>query len=384
LLTRGRKMFDSKSPIVKIGSYIVIGFFVLIIIFMFTVSDFMLKWGMNDNVVATVNGEKIYRIDFVRFRERMSGQLKDTGSKEMQEQILSQLIMRKLLLQKAKEIGIQVSDTLAMDYIKNIFRDQTGKFNKNYLDRTLQHYHQGLPDFVMGIKEDMIINQLRQMLYLGVGVSPEEVKSEYAINSSLLQIRYCYLSTADLSKKFKDKISVTEKEIDDELQKSKDEIKDPATDRKRIKDKIEKDKLNKHKLELVNSIDKLADEKKSFNEAASYLGGSLYLSNNFKIGDPIKEANDKGKMLYSLASSAIFNEGLFSIEKGKTSRVIDSFDGLYIFTPVKNNLASAEPPQKEFARIENEMLEQKNNAVFMTFISSFYEKSKIIRNLKFD
>jgi hypothetical protein len=377
-------MFDSKSPIVKIGSYIVIGFFVLIIVFMFTVSDFMLKWGMDDNVIATVNGEKIYRIDFIRFRDRISSQMKNAGSKEMQEQILSQIIMRKLLLQKAKEIGIQVSDTMAMDYIKNIFKDQSGKFNKNYLDRTLQHYHQSLSEFVFTVKEDMIINQLRQMLYLGVGVSPEEVKTEYAINNSAIQVKYCYLSTPDLNKRFKDKINVTEKEIDDELQKSKDEVKDPATDRKRIKDKLEKEKLNKHKLELVNLIDKLADENKSFNEAVSFLGGGVFVSNIFKIGDPIKEGNDNGKMLYALGSSAIFNEGLFSLGKGSTSRVIDSFDGLYIFTPVKSDFASVEPPQKEFNKIENELLEQKNNSVFMTFISSFYEKSKIIRNLKFD
>ncbi len=377
-------MFESKSPIVKIVSYIVIGFFVLIIIFMFTVTDFMMKWGMDDNVVATVNGEKIYRIDFVRFRERMSGRIKDTGSKEAQEQILSQIIMRKLLLQKANEIGIKVSDVMAMDYIKNIFRDQTGKFNKNYLDRTLQHYHQGLSDFVIYVKEDLIINQLRQMIFLGAGVSPDEVKTEYAINNSGIQIKYCYLSTADLNRKFKDKIGVSEKEIDDELQKSRDEVKDPATDRKRIKEKIEKDKLNKQKLELVNLIDKLAEGKKSFNEAASLLGGGISHSNIFKIGDPIREEGNKGKMLYSLAGSAIFNEGLFSLGKGMTSRVIDSFDGLYIFTPVRNDILFAEPSQKEFTKIESELLEQKNNAVFMTFISSFYEKSKIVRNLKFD
>jgi hypothetical protein len=377
-------MFEGKSPIVKIGAYFIIGFFTLIIVISFGMPDFMTKLGMDENVVASVNGEKIYRMDFIRFRDRMAGQVKNADQKEMQDQILSQIIMRRLLLQKANEIGITVSDAIAMDYIRNIFRDQTGKFNKAYLDRTLEHYHQGLSGFVLTVKEDLIINQLRQMLFLGVGVSPEEVKTEYAINNSGIQIKYCYVSSTDINKRFKEKINITDQEIDKELQKSKDEIKDPVTDRKRIKDKLEKEKLNKHKLELVNSIDKLADEKKSFNEAAAYLGGGVSVSNVFKIGDPIREGNDKGKILYSLSNSAIFNEGLFSVERGRTSRVLDSFDGLYIFTPVRNELAMAEPPVKEYKKIENELLEQKNNSVFMSVISSFYEKSKIIRNLKFN
>jgi parvulin-like peptidyl-prolyl isomerase len=377
-------MFEGKSPIVKIGAYIIIGFFTLIIVISFGMPDFITKLGMDDNTVASVNGEKIYRMDFLRFRDRISRQMQNADKKEMQEQILSQIIMRRLLLQKADEIGIQVSDAIAMDYIKNIFKDQTGKFNKMYLDRTLQQYHQGLADFVLMVKEDLIITQLRQMLFLGVGVSPEEVKTEYAMNNSSVQIRYCYLSTADINKRFKDKITVSEKEIDEELLKSKDEIKDPVTDRKRIKDKLEKGKLNKFKVELVNLIDKLADEKKSFNEAATNLGGGVFLSNNFKIGEPIREGNDKGKMLYALGNSPIFNEGLFSLERGRTSRVIDSFDGLYIFTPVRNELALTEPPVKEFDKIEKELLEQKNNSVFMSVISSFHEKSKIIRNLKFN
>ena len=335
-------MFDSKSPIVKIIAYIVIGFFVLIIVFMFTVSDFMMKLGVDDNVAASVNGEKIYSIDFARFRDRISNQIPNADKKEMQDQILSQLIMRRLLLQKADEFGLKVSDEIVRDYIKNIsiFRDESGKFNKAYLDRYLEHYHQGLSDFMLSIKEDLIINQLRQMIMLGGGVSPEEVKTEYALNKSAVQVKYCFISGADLDKKFKNKISVTDSEIDEEMQKSKDEIKDPVTDRKRIREKLEKTKLAALKNNIINAVDKLADENKSFNEAASYLGGRVAVSNIFKIGDPVREGNDKGKVLYSLSNSAVFNEGLFSLKNGTTSRVIDSFDGLYIFTTVRNQFCS--------------------------------------------
>jgi hypothetical protein len=377
-------MFESKSPMVRVGAYIIIGFFTLIIIISFGMPDFMTKLGMDDNVVAIINGEKIYRLEFVRYKENMASQIPNADKKEMQDMILNNLIMRKLMLQKADNIGIAVSDERVMNSIKNIFRDKNGKFSKEYMDRYLAHYHQGLPDFFLTVKEDLMLNEFRHLVFQGVGVSPDEVATEYRLANSSIQIKYCYVSTIDLNKRFKNNINVTEKEIDEEMQKSKDEIKDPATDRKRIRDKIEKNKIAALKNEVINKIDKLADGKKSFDEAASYLGGGISVSNLFKIGEPVKDGSGKEKTLYSLSNSAIFNDNLLLLERGITSRAIDGFDGIYIFTPVSNTLIAREPSAKEYAKLEEELLEQKNNSVFMSIMSSIRDKAKISRNLKFN
>ncbi|MFH0974283.1 MAG: SurA N-terminal domain-containing protein [Spirochaetota bacterium] len=377
-------MFESKSPMVRVGAYIIIGFFTLIIIISFGMPDFMTKLGMDDNVVAIIDGEKIYRLEFVRYRENMASQIPNADKKEMQDMILNNLIMRKLMLQNAHKIGVAVSDERVMNSIKNIFKDKSGKFSKEYLDRYLAHYHLGLPDFFLTVKEDLMLNEFRHLVFQGVGVSPEEVATEYRLENSHIQIKYCYLSTSDLNKRFKNSINVTEKEIDEELQKSKDEIKDPATDRKRIRDKIEKNKIAALKNDLINKIDKLAEGKKSFDEAASSLAGGIFVSGLFKLGDPVKEGGGKGKMLYSFSNSPIFNDNLLSLEAGRTSRAIDGFDGIYIFTPVSNALITREPSAKEYAKMEEELLEQKNNSVFMSIMSSIRDKAKITRNLKFN
>ncbi len=377
-------MFESKSPVIRTGAYVIIGFFTLIIIISFGMPDFMSRLRVDDNVVAIINGEKIYRLDFARYRDSIARQMQNADKKEMQDIILSNMIMRKLLLQKADQIGLQISDARVMKTIKSVFKDQNGKFDKGILDRYLAQNHQGLSDFFLMVKEDLTINELRQMISTGEGVSPDEVRTDYAMDNSAIQIKYCYISYADLNKRFKEKTSVTENEIDQELRNSKDEIKDPKTDRKRIKDKLEQRKLNGYKNELINKIDKLAQDKRSFDEAASYLGGRVLLSNIFKIGDPVKDASDKGKMLYSLSNSMLFNDSLLSLEKGKTSKIIDSFDGLYIFSPVKKEFALKEPSPKEYDKIENEILYQKNNSIFTSVMSSLREKSKIVRNLKFD
>ncbi len=379
-------MFESKSPAVKIGAYIIIGFLTLLIAATFAMPDYISKlgFGMNENVVAIVNGKQIYRIDFLRYRDTMLQRMPNAEKQEMLDMILNNMIIRRLLLQKADKTGIQVSDDRVMKSIKNFFKDQDGKFSKIYMDRYLVHYHMGFSDFFSMIKEDLIINEFRHLMSLGEGVSPDEVKTDFSVENSKIQIKYCYISGSDLNKRYNDSINISEKEIDEQLQKSKNEIKDPATDRKRIKDKLEKNKLNALKNELIGKIDKLAEGNKSFKEASSVLGGIVYTSNIFKIGDPIREGSDKGKIIHSISNSEIFINGYLTMEYGKTSRVIDSFDGLYIFTPIKKEFTLKEPGTNDYAKIEYNLLDEKNNALFMSELSSLREKAKIIRNLKFN
>ncbi|MBN2040240.1 MAG: SurA N-terminal domain-containing protein [Spirochaetes bacterium] len=378
-------MFDSKSPVIKVGGYIIVGLFTLLIVVSFGMPDFMSKIGVDENVVAIVNGEKIYRLDFLRYRDNMSRQIPDANKKEMQDQILNSLIMRKLMLQKIEDIGIRITDERVMENIKSIpfFKNKDGKFDKSILERYLNYNHLALPDFFLTVKEDLLINEFRHLVITGIGVSPNEVKTDYAIEKSQFQIKYCHISAADLDKRYKKDITVTEREIDDELQKSQDEIKDPKTDRKRIRDKLERQKLNKIKSELIAAVDKLAAEKKSFNQAASVLKGNVMVSEPFRIGDPVK-SRTKGKMLHSISNSSIFTDSLSRLESGQTSKVIDSFDGIYIFTPVKKNYKLKDPEASDYDRIQDEIANQVNNSVYISMMTSLREESRIIKNLKFN
>ncbi len=377
-------MFDSKSRFIKIGGYVIIGFFTIIIVISFGMPNFMTKLGLDDNVVAVINGEKLYRLDFLRYRDSLADRVENVNKKEVQESILNSMIMRRLLLQKADEIGIQVSRSRVVRSIKNIpgFKDKQGKFDKEVMERYLTHYHQGFEDFFLLVKEDIILDELRGLIFLGTGVAPDEVNTEYFLDKSKFRIKYCYLPASDIDKRFKDKITVTEQEIDEELLSSKDEIKDPVTDRMRIKDKLSKRKLDDYKNELIEKIDKLAIEKKSFNEAASFLGGKILMSDIFKLGDPVK-SDDKGAILHSIYNSMIFRDNLLSMKPGTASRVISSFDGLYIFTPVLSKIDTKGPSPEEYKKIEGELAYQKSNSLYMSMLSSIREESKITKNLKF-
>ena len=221
------------------------------------------------------------------------------------------------------------------------------------------------------------------MVLTGLDVSPNEIKTDYAIENSKFQIKYCYVSAADLKKRYKNDITVTDKEVDEELQKGKDEIKDPKTDRNRIKNKLERKKLDKFKNRLISDIDKLSLEKKSFNQAASILKSKVLFSETFKIGDPIK-SREKDQLLHSISNSYIFRDSIARLENGQTSKVIDSFDGLYIFTPVMKNFKLKEPASNDYDRIKKEIIDLENNSVYISMMSSLREESKIVKNLKFN
>lgn len=377
-------MFESKSRFVKIGGYIIIGFFSIIIIISFGMPNFMSKLGMDDNVVAVVNGERIYRLDFLRYRDRLAERVENINKKEVQESILDSMIMRRLMLQKADDIGIEVSRSRVTRSIKEIsaFKDEKGRFNKELMERVLTHYHQGLEDFYLLVKEDIILNELRGLIFLGTGVAPDEVKTEYTADNSQLRIRYCYVTASDIDKRFKDKITITDKEVDEELLSSKEELKDPVTDRKRIREKLINRKLNEFRNELIEKVDRLALEKRPFNEAASVLRGKIFMSDDFKLGEPVK-SRDKGTILHSVYNSDVFKDSLLSLKPGVTSRVISSFDGLYVFTPVKKRISLEEPSPEEYKKIESEILYQKNNSLYMSMLSSIRDESEIIKNLKF-
>ncbi len=379
-------MFDSKSPTVKIVGYIIIGFFTLIIIISFGVPDFMSRLGMDQNTVAVVNGEKIHRLDYIRFRERFSHLLKESKNKEMERMILDNLIMKRLLIQKIDSLGIKISDERVKKSIKTIpyFIDKSGKFDNKIFKRYLEYSHQNLPDFYRMRREELLIDELRQLIETGVGITADDIRLERAIEKSALQIKYCFVSNKKLKKRYKDRITVSEKEIDDELKKSKEEIKDPKSDRNRIKIKLEKKKFDNIKKDMARKIDKLAYEKKAFANSQSIFNGEIFYSNIFKIGEQVRQKGKKGRVVYAINSSQVFKEDSLKIEIGKTSRAINSYDGIYVFTPIKKKINFKSPSQEEFNKIADKLMMEKNNAIFMTLLSSFREKSKITKSLNFN
>ncbi|MCU0844401.1 MAG: SurA N-terminal domain-containing protein [Spirochaetes bacterium] len=379
-------MFDSKSPVIKIAGYAIVGFFVLVIIISFGMPDFMSRLGVDKSIVAVVNGEKVHHLDFLRYRNSVSQRVPDVNSKEMQHYILDSMIRYRLQLQKARELGMQVSDDRIKRVIREMpmFRDESGKFNRQHLNLFLDHHHLSLNDYYVMVREDLVNEEMVRMIQGGVGVSRDEIITRSAVDNSRLQIRYCYASNSELRKRWAESLRVSDAEVDGELAANRSEVKDPKTDRQRVKSKLEDRKFEAKKKEIAGEIDRLSLEGGSFEKAAARLGGGVRISSVFKVGEPVREAGEKGNVLYSLSDSPLFIGDCLSLKSGSSSRVISSFDGLYVFTPLLKDVPLREPAAAQYEAVEMKLKNDKTNAVYINMMTVFLEKSKVSKNLNFD
>ncbi len=379
-------MFDSRSPVVKIAGYAIVGFFVLIIIISFGMPDFMSRLGMDKSIVAVVNGEKIHHLDFLRYRNSVSQRVPDATSKEMQHYILDSMIRYRLQLQKANTVGIRVSDERVKRVIREMpmFRDESGKFNRKHLNLFLDHHHLSLNDYYVMVREDLVNEELVRLIQSGSGVTRDEVLERSAVDNSRIQIKYCYAANSDLRKRWAADIRVTDAEVDAELASNRSEVKDPKTDRQRVRSKLEDRKFEAKKKEMIDGIDRLSLDGGSFDQAVARLGGTVRASASFKVGEPVREAGDKGAVLYSLSDSPLFVGDCLSLRSGASSRVISSFDGLYVFTPTVKDVPMREPEAAQYVAIETRLRNEKTNAAYINMMTTFLEKSKVSKNLNFD
>ena len=377
-------MFDSKSPVVKAVGYFIISFFALIIIISFGMPDFISRLGLDNSIVAVVNGQKVHRFDYLRYRDNRFGHLRNQN---MDDLILNYYITDILLLQKARDIGFAVSDErlthLIREEIPAFKNPQTGVFDPNLYKHIRDANHMNNKSFYETIKKDIIKDDFLSFVNMGIVVPEDDIKAEYISSNSQIQIKYAYLSNIGLKKKFSSRITVTEQEIADEIEKNIKEIKDPKSDRVRIKQKIEQRKLNEIKKELIDRINALAMKNSSFSQALSLMDAQVRYSKEFKIGEDIKENSKKGPSIPAISNSNIFLEDCLRIPAGQTSRVIESTSGLYIFTPVLKNIARY-PEEADKKEIRKKLTKQTYNMIAGNLMRELQEESKIIKNLKTD
>ncbi len=370
-------MFDSKSPVVKFVSYAITGFFVLIIIISFGMPDFISRMGFDQTVIAIVNGEKLNRFDFLRYRNNRFGDLND---RKMDNIILSYYIGDYLLFQEAKRIGFYTTNQSLKDYIRNIpgLRDpETGKINPerlNYFFERITSENE--------IRKEMIRMKLFQFMKMGITAPPEEVQAMYVADTSRIQFKYAYLNSIELRNLYNNKITVTDDEITAEMKSNKSEIKDPKTDRERIRTKLINTKLDRIKKGVIDKINALALSNGSFDQAQALLEGKVSASKVFKIGE--KALDQAGQPITALANSRIFLEDFMGIKEGQTSRVIDSEGGLYIFTPMLKDIKKGQPSDKEYQSFEKNLEDQSMMIAVGSLRQKLFENAKKIINLKAD
>ena len=169
-------------------------------------------WGMGDvfrggnqNVVATVDSNKISTQEFVNYINRLNlneEQVKNLSKTDLVEQILSDYIGKKVMSLEIEKLGVVVSDNALRDIIKNdksFFKDE--KFSRTEYEKFLIKSGITAPQFEANIVEQEKRRQFLSSLAGGIVIPEILVEKEFRKENQTKTIQYIDLEKYHSKKK---------------------------------------------------------------------------------------------------------------------------------------------------------------------------------------
>lgn len=194
----------------KLFTTVIFGLIILTFIFWGVAHD----EGPSSTVLTTVNGEDIPYNDYQRILSRqleMYGQILGGGKKLnenlvqlVERQVVSSLIMRKVLAQKAESLGIVVGkeDILAVLEKNPAFQDPVKKrFSPTAYRAVLESNNLNPNSFEVSIREDLAGERLRDLVENSVEISDREVLDLYRSQQQKAVLEAAVFDPAALAKK---------------------------------------------------------------------------------------------------------------------------------------------------------------------------------------
>ena len=158
-------------------------------------------WGMGDvfrggnqNVVATVDSEKISTQEFISYLRQINlneKQIKSLSKTDLVEQILSQYIGRKVMALEIEKIGVVVNDNALRNIIKNdklFFKDN--KFSRTEYEKFLIKSGITAPQFEANIVEQEKRRQFLSSLAGGIIIPETLINQEFEKENQTKTIQY--------------------------------------------------------------------------------------------------------------------------------------------------------------------------------------------------
>lgn len=169
-------------------------------------------------VIARVDGEEIYYQQFYNaYREAGERQRAIRGEgwskeieKQVEKEVLEQLIRAKLLRQEAKRRRLRVNDKEVLEEIKSRPHFQReGKFDRNLYLRIMEFSRISPKDYEEEVRNDLRIRKLLRQVVEGATISDEELREAYVKRNERIRVQYLLFRGDD----FKDSITINEDEL---------------------------------------------------------------------------------------------------------------------------------------------------------------------------
>ena len=196
--------FRSHKRAIQIASAVMMGAFgiaMLITGILFLKNNIFEASKGNREVIATINGTKIYRDDFERETYSLKNQLNEINQQKIQQlaqagvnteniknipddiidqYVLQLLVNKEILLSSAKNLGIKVSNS-TVDKEFKAYQKQS-KLGKDEFSQYLRSVGYNVTSFKKMIKDQKTVDKMREKLFTDDKITDEEVRKAYERN----------------------------------------------------------------------------------------------------------------------------------------------------------------------------------------------------------
>jgi peptidyl-prolyl cis-trans isomerase D len=183
--------------------------FMAIIIFVFVLYFGTDRGSRSANAIAVVDGTVISEAEFYSeyskvmdaVKERYGGALTADMLKQMdlKKTTFNNLISRQIIIAKAKDLKIQVSNDELKEIIRSMPALQTdGKFDNYKYKQFLRYNRVSAEDFEAGQKINMAAGKIETIIREGIKVSDQEVMDLYILQNQKMNLWFVQISGTDV------------------------------------------------------------------------------------------------------------------------------------------------------------------------------------------
>jgi peptidyl-prolyl cis-trans isomerase D len=239
-------------------------------------------WGMggvfnggNTNNIVKINNDNISTQDFIDYLNKSkinSEIIRNNLDKNILEEILAELVSKKILEEEMKDLNIIISEnSLAQKIRKNKnFSDKNGNFSRIKYEKFLLEQNLTATDFEKKLKENHLRKKLFSYVSGGINSPTFLINKTYKEQTSKLEIQYLNLKNVYKSKK-----NFSEKEIKIFINTNIDQLKDEYIDFSYLiispKDLIGTDEFSEVFFKEIDQIENKVSNGVSFNDIANEL-----------------------------------------------------------------------------------------------------------------
>ncbi|MFH1612878.1 MAG: peptidylprolyl isomerase [bacterium] len=398
---------------------------VMVIIAICFIVTIFYNWGVKDsssnkrvsNVVVKINKDEIklddlkdkYQECYYKYQmylgENFNPQQFDLVNIAKQE-----LIQEKLQLLLAQKYKIKVSDFEVIETLKkDIFFQSNGKFDPEKYNKAIDDSKYNWNTLLQKIKEGLIREKLKNIIYDFIKISDEEVKDEYIKQNEKIRLKYLFIN----SQTYQNTISIEEKEIAFYYKQNKNDYLEEEKCKVKYVLFNEADIFKKIKIPEKQVLDYYEEHKSDYQEEATYYAQHILIKIEKDASVQIKEkakilaqeilkesklANSfeefakktelKNKNLVKYEDLGYFKSGVmvpsfenavFSMNKGEIySEVVQTDFGYHIIKLVDKKDSYYKLFKEVKCEIEEKIRQEKSKEIVKEKAYEFYQKAKRI------